>query len=211
MTEPIPPCTKPKHDWRVLDRDESGGSKTDASWCINCGLRRNHLVWFDNSGKYIDEISSMALDFHRKQKTKYEHEIRKATGNANLRITDELIRTFLMLGHSRDVIRDIERDINVHSGSRFRRGKTYRPSGTPCSQRRRNASRPTLSGSSCTTRSALIQGHMSALSLDFAVAAQHAARFPVVLATPRARSLVVTFAAYVELAAVAKLVPAFRA
>ena len=113
MTEPIPPYTEPKHDWRVLDRDESGGSRTDVSRCANCGLRRNHLVWFDDSGKRTDEMSRMALDFHRKQKTKYEHEIRKATGNANPRITDELIRTFLMLGHSRDVIRDIKRDINV--------------------------------------------------------------------------------------------------
>ena len=104
----IPPCTRPEHDWQ---RDAATDDTTRV--CANCGLWRKHLVWFYSSGKRTDEMSRMALDFHRKQKTKYEYEIRKATGNANLRITDKLIRTFLMLGHSRDVIRDIERDIKA--------------------------------------------------------------------------------------------------
>ncbi len=103
-----PPCVKPEHYWQRDDASNANTAKT-THVCANCGLQRKCLVWYaSDNASCSDDMSRSVLDFHRKQKIKYEFETRKVTGNPTLKITDKLIRTFLMLGHSRDVTRDSE-------------------------------------------------------------------------------------------------------
>ncbi len=51
MTDPIPPCTKPKHDWQILDKDESSGSRTDVSRCVNCDTTRRRV--FESGPNFV--------------------------------------------------------------------------------------------------------------------------------------------------------------